>query len=50
MMDDYTFTTRDQGARVGVQFAAALRREDLLLAFAGQIERTRSWSDGGPPA
>ena len=37
----------DRGGRsLGVQFAAAVGREDLLFALAGQIERARPWAVG----
>ena len=32
-----------QGKPVGVQFAAAFGREDLLFSLAGSIERAKPW-------
>ncbi len=40
----------DDGPPLGVQVAAAVGREDLLFALAGQIERTRPWAGRLPPA
>lgn len=34
---------------MGVELAAALRRKDLLIAFAGQLQRARPWSRERPP-
>ncbi len=38
----------DREGPVGVQFAAALGREDTLFALAGQIERARPWTEASP--
>ena len=37
------------GMPIGVMLGAALGREDLLLAVAGQLERAHPWFDRVPP-
>ena len=37
------------GMPIGVMLGAALGREDLLLAVAGQLERAHPWFDRAPP-
>jgi amidase len=39
----------DQGLPIGVQLAAPLGREDLLIRVAAQLERARPWADRTPP-
>ncbi len=38
-----------EGLPIGVMLGAALGREDLLLAVAGQLERAHPWFDRVPP-
>jgi Asp-tRNA(Asn)/Glu-tRNA(Gln) amidotransferase A subunit family amidase len=39
----------DDGLPVGIQFAAAPGREDILFRLAGQIEQAQPWANKRPP-
>ncbi len=39
----------EDGLPIGVQLAAPLGREDLLIRVAAQLERARPWADRTPP-